>query len=207
MYELDTKLATEADKRNSRISKTGAYSGTIIRAVAIPPNANGTRGIEIEFKAEGGETDRLPLYTHKGNGEGLPSLKVVNAIMTCAKVRSLTEKPATVKRWDREAQAEVDKQVNVYPELEGKPMGLLIEMEESEYDGKVRNRPVLVGAYEPSGRFMASEILAKATKPTQLDKFIATLRDRSQLGRKGGTPASAGNGSPKAIEFDDDIPF
>lgn len=179
MYELDTKLAAEADKRNSRITKTGAYPGMIVRAVEIPKNANGTRGIEIEFKADTGESDRLPLYTHKGTGEGLPSLKVVNAIMTCAKVRSLTEKPAMVKRWDKETQKEVDKQVNVFPELEGKPMGLLIEMEESVYQGKTQHRPVLVGAFDPVGRFMASEILGKVTKPEALDKFIGTLRDRT----------------------------
>ena len=206
MYELDTKLASEADKRNTRITKTGAYPGVIVRAVEIPKNANGTRGIEIEFKSDGGETDRLPLYTHKGTGEGLPSLKVVNAIMTCARVRTLTEKPAMLKRWDAESQKEVDKQVNVYPELEGKPMGLLIEMEESTYQGKTRSRPVLVGAFDPVGRFMASEIIGKATKPQALDKFAETLRDRTAK-KQGHTQVTQSIGGSADDPFGSDIGF
>jgi hypothetical protein len=205
MYELDTKLAAEADKRNSRIAKKGDYTGTIVRAVQIPPNKNGTRGIEIEFKADSGESDRLPLYTHNGSGAGLPSLKVINAIMTCARVRSLTEQPAMVKRWDAETKKEVDKKVNVYPELTGKPMGILIEMEESTYQGKTRNRPVLVGAFEPGTRFMASEILAKCTKAEALERFIPTLRDRMPKESANAEPVST---SSKADDpFGDDIAF
>lgn len=206
MYELDTKLAAEADKRNARITKTGDYSGLIVQAVQIAPNANGTRGIEIEFKAEGGETDRLPLYTHNGKGEGLPSLKVVNAIMTCARVRNLTEQPATVKRWDKDAKAEIDKRVNVYPELTDKPMGLLIEMEESVYEGKTQHRPVLVGAFAPEGRFMASEILAKATKAELLAKFIPTLRDRVAKSARAAQQAPASKSRPDD-PFGDDLPY
>jgi hypothetical protein len=207
MYELDTKLATEADKRNSRITKTGAYSGTVIRAVEIPPNANGTRGIEIEFKAESGETDRLPLYTHKGDGTPLPSLRTVNAIMTCARVRTLTEQPAMLKRWDKDAQKEIDKKVNVFPELAGKPMGLLVEMEESIYQGKTQTRPVLVGAFDPVGRFMASEIIGKQTEPKALDKFVETLRDRTAKKQPGAQTASQPSQSGADDPFGDDIGF
>jgi hypothetical protein len=206
MYTLDTESAKQADTRSNRIEDTGPYVGVIVYAVEIPPNANGTKGVGFKFKTEAGQESYLPLYTHNGKGDALPSFKALNAVMTCAKVRTLTPTPGVIKQWDNDAKAEVDKSVNVFPEIAFKKIGLFIEMETSTYEGKTRRRPVLVGAFEPGTLFTAKEILDKATKAETYAKFAATLRDREQGGKKA-APAASGNGSPRVTDFDDDIPF
>ena len=204
MYTLDQEAAKQADTRSARIDETGAYTGVIVRAVEIPANANGTKGIELEFKSDAGQDARLPLYTHNGKGETLPAFKIINAVMTCCRIRSLTPSPATVKRWDYDAQKEIDKQVNVFAEIAGKRCGLFIEMESSEYQGKMHRRPVLVGAYEAGTFFTAKEILDKATKPETFEKFAASLHDRKS---KNKIAAPQSSGPSRAIPLDADDPF
>lgn len=206
MYTLDTESAKQADTRSNRIEDTGPYTGVIVHAVEIPPNANGTKGVGFKFKTDAGQESYMPLYTHNGKGEALPSFKALNAVMTCAKVRTLTPTQGTVKQWDNDVKAEIDKTVNVFPEIAGKKIGLFVEMETSVYEGKTRRRPVLVGAFEPGTLFTAKEILDKSTKAETYAKFVSSLRDREQGGKKT-TPAASGSGSPRAIDFDDDIPF
>lgn len=207
MYQLDTEAAKQADNRSSRIDETGAYAGVIVRAVEIPANEKGTKGLYFDFKADDGREAWLPLYTHNGKGETLPAFKTVNAIMTCAKVRTLTPTKATIRAWDNDARTEVDKVVNVFNEIGGKRIGVFLEMETSTYQGKTKTRPVLAGAFEADTKFTAKEILEKATKAETYDKWVKSLKDRVQrdaasTANKSGTPSGG-----HAIPFDDDIPF
>lgn len=207
MYELDPNAARKADQTGNRISEIGKYVGTFTQAEDITATT-GTKGVALRFDSNA-QTANLSLYTTKANGDQIMGYQALMAIMTCMKLRGLTPKAGTVKFWDNDAKADATRQGQVFPDLCGKPIGLLLETEDyPKNDGGIGTRMVIAGIFQPETELTASEILDRKTKPEQLAKMVARLHHRPARAAKGqpaaAKPAAAGSGFD---DMDDDIPF
>lgn len=207
-YNLDTKQAAAADNTISRIDETGKYTGTLTRAEAVT-SKQGTDGVEFSFRADDGSTaDFLTLWTHNSDGDELPSLKALNAIMTVLRVKTITPTPGHVERWDSDSRQRVKAAATIFPELTGKRVGLLLQREEYEKrDGSIGSKMNIFGVFDADSELTASEILARKTQPETLSRMVAALRDKPLKHKIGNVSAPAGS-PPQSDAFgDDDIPF
>lgn len=212
-YELDPNAAKRADEKSSRIDATGEYIGVLKYAIAVKSSGKGTEGVELHFESNSKQDARISLWTHKGNGEALGGFNTLQAIMTCMGLRAIKTAPQQVEVF--EGGSKVRKQADVYPDLMGKPIGLLLQLapEEYEKDGaiKIANKLDLYGVFQPGSRLVASEILARSTSPERLEKMKAVLKDRPLKKLAGGnrTPTATGSlgGGGMDDGFEDDIPF
>lgn len=210
MYALDTKAAQKADQTGNRISEIGKYVGTFTQAEDITA-ATGTKGLALRFEVNG-QTANLSLYTKKANGETIMGFDMLMAIMTCMKLRNIEPKDGTVKFWDRETNAETQRAAKVFPDLCGKPIGLLLETEGyNKNDGSVGTKMVIANVFQAGTELTASEILDRKTAPELLPKLVARLHHRPAKAAKttaGRPPAQAtASGGSGFDDLDDDIPF
>ena len=207
-YSLDTKAAKQADQLFARIEEKGKYIGIITRAEAIQ-SKKGTKGVGISFKTETGATaDYLDFWTINADGKQLQGYNLLMAIMTCLRVKGLTSTQGEIEKYDRDTQSRAKVQAQLFKELMGRPIGLLIHMEEYEKtDGSTAWKPAITAPFDTQG-FTASEILAQAQKPETLEKMFFALRDRPL---KSSPSAAPSNGTPKTggsfDDLGDDIPF
>ena len=208
MYQLNANTARKADQTGNRINEIGKYVGTFTQAEDITAST-GTKGVALRFDSNGQQAN-LSLYTRKSNGDEIMGMQSLMAIMTCMRLRNIAPKPGTVKHWDNDAKQEVTKQAQVFPDLCGKPIGLLLETEDYiKQNGDTGTRMVIAGIFQADTELTASEILDQKTKPEQLEKMIARLHHRPVKGAKSAAapkPAAAGGGSGFE-DMDDDIPF
>ncbi len=209
MYELDATEARKADNTGSSIREMGKYTGKFIQAEDITAST-GTKGVALTFEANG-QKARFSLYTKRANGETIMGFQALMAIMTCLKLRNITPKQGQVTFWDNDAKAEKTKDATIFPELCGKPIGILLETEDYlNRNNEVRTRMVFAGAFQADTELTATEILDKKTKPDQLEKMVAYLRHRQIKAAKGAAPAAtrpAGSTGSGFEDMDDDIPF
>lgn len=206
-YNLNTEQARQADNVSNRITETGKYIGVFTRAEAIKSKQD-TEGVEFAFKSsDGQEADFLSLWTHDKTGKEIYGLKMLNAIMTCMKTKTITPTQGHVEKWDGTARNRVS--ATIYPELMGKKIGLLLQREEYEKaSGGIGSKFNIYGCFEADTELMASEILDKATKPEKLAKVVTTLADRPARKRQDTQPAgSAASGGSGFADMADDIPF
>jgi hypothetical protein len=210
-FTLDTQAAKEANSGGKLIKESGAYVGTF-KAAWYEQNDRGTESVQFLFEShEGQEAGPLPLYTHNGQGEPLPSFKTFHAILTCMKLHGVRSQPGAVDLYDFDSHSTVRKNKAIYPELMGKSIGVVFQREEYEKrSGDVGERLLLIGAFEPGTRRMAAEILdnkeAKALDGLLrwLDSHpvkMHTRRGQSHQPQSNYQPSSASGG------FSDDIPF
>lgn len=205
MYALDTTAAKKADQTSSRINELGKYVGQFKQAEDITAST-GTKGIALRFEANG-QTADLSIYTQRANGEQIMGFQVLMAIMTCMQLRNIAPKTGMVKHWDNETRQEVEKQAQVFQDLCGKDIGLLLETEDyAKKDGGIGTRMVIAGIFQAKTELTASEILDRKTVPEHLAKMVARLRHRPI---KGAAPARRESSSaPSGFDaMDDDIPF
>ena len=206
MYALDTTAAKKADQTGSRINELGKYVGQFKQAEDITAST-GTKGIALRFEANG-QTADLSIYTQRSNGEQIMGYQTLMAIMTCLQLRNIAPKPGMVKHWDNDTRQEVDKQAQVFPELCGKDIGLLLETEDyTKKDGGVGTRMVIAGIFQAKTELTASEILDRKTTPEHLAKMVARLRHRPAKGAA--TPARRESSSAHSgfDAMDEEIPF
>lgn len=201
-YQLNPNNAKQVGV-TSRIQEKGAYPGTFTRAEAIQ-SKKGTHGIELSFRSNDGETaDYLTLWTHSNDGKELYGRKVVDALMTCMKLRQIAPRLGSVKKYDPELREETTVQATIFPELMNRPIGVMLVREEYEKsDGSTGWKLVIVGAFDPVNGTVPVEILENRG-PGMLDKMVASLRDRPLRKGSGGD----GHDAPRATVGDDDIPF
>lgn len=211
-YDLDQAAAKDANSGGKRITEPGAYVGTF-RAAWYEVNGNGTESVGLFFTSDQGqEAGPLMLYTHKGDGEALPSYKTLNAIMVCLKASKLESKRGSVTFYDPDTRKDVQREKDTYPALMGKRIGIVLQGEEQEYNGETKKRLQLIAAFGAESRRMAAEIIDKKEKAEQLDKFLIWFESNKwkQAKKSSGAPAAnkAAHGStatPPA--YFDDLPF
>jgi hypothetical protein len=198
-YTLDADLARQVGTR-LRITRSGKYAGRFTRAELVVSRQK-SEGIEFTFESDDGRTaDFLTCWTHNVDGRELYGLKVLNAILTCMRIREITARPATLQ--DRHG---ATRDTRVFPQLVDRPIGLLLQREEYlKQDGNVGWKFNIVAPFEPTSGLTAGEILAQSNEPVQLERMVAGLHDRSLPQRPGaGIAATAGG----LADIDDDIPF
>lgn len=207
MYALNIEAAKKADTVGAYISETGKYVGTFIRAEKLVSQAKGTDGIGFTFKDDAGREARFDVWTQKQNGEALSGLNLINAMMACLERRALTVAVQPVKKWHDSKEQVMD--AEVFPELMGKSIGLLLRAEEYEKmkdghkTGETGWRMGLFGVFQAGTELMASEILTRKTQPEQLAKVTQQLADKP-LKKTHGTAARS---TATVDDFGSDIPF
>lgn len=208
-YNLDVNAAKQADVKFSSIDKSGQYAGHFTRAEKIT-SEKGTKGVDLSFKSDcGAQADYLTLWTHDKDGKQLASYKTLNAIMTALRVKTMTATTGTVEKYVKD-KGRQKVEVQLFTELMNKPIILIIQMEESEYNGKVSWKPLIYGVADENG-FTASEILTQAKSAEVLHKMLSGLKDKFMKN----APAqqqqhqnhSENPGAGMSDAFDEDIPF
>lgn len=213
MLELNTEKARAADNRQTAITETGKYVGTITRAERLM-STQGTHGLGLSFKANDGSTaNYLDVWFAKANGDELYGIKTVNALMACLRMRKAEDGTIQCDKWDKDAGAMVRATVPGYPAMMGQRIGLLLqESIETDQQGKDQQRIGIYGVFQADTELTASEVLDGKTTPEKLPKMLQALmanpvRDnRKNKGAPARTaqPAQAGSGFNG---MDDDIPF
>lgn len=207
MLKLNSEHAKAADNIATGIRESGKYIGTITRAEKLE-SGKGTQGLGLSFKADNGQSaDYLDLYHTKGDGEALRGLKMVNAIMCCAKVNEAAEGPIQCEKWKDGGRTKVT--VNGYPALMGKRIGFLLQkVLETDQNGKDREKVEVFGVFSAETELTASEMYARKTTPERVSQMLDALMAKPV--RDNRKPASRG-APPSGGEWDDgfdaDRPF
>lgn len=213
MYTIDASAARKADAIGQYINETGKYVGMFIRAEKLVSREKGTHGIGFTFKADDDRETRFDVWTKKANGENLPGLNQINAMMACLRLRDLSESIQRVKKWDTAQNAEAVMDAPCFADLMNKKIGLLLRSEEYEKmkdghkTGETGWRMNLFACFQADTELMATEILDRKTSPEQLAKVVVMLSDKPL--RKVGQSREAAptsSGGPMSV-MDDDIPF
>jgi len=206
-YTLNTTAAREGDTQNLRITETGAYVGVFTKAEKVI-SKQGTTGIEFSFVSnEKQSADFLTLWTINKDGEHIYGFKQLMALMTCMRVKDVSEKTAQIEKFDNGQKVKV--QAPVHPELMNRPIGVLLQREEYEKsNGQPGHKFNFAGFFDPQTRMTATEILDKSGRAEKLDKMIAALKDRPMQKRAAATSYGVPAGEPAPIpDLDDDCSF
>lgn len=206
-YNLNPEHAKSADSGGNRITETGKYIGKFIRAEAVTSKQK-TEGLEFTFVSNAGqEADFLSCWTYNVEGKELFGLKVLNALMTCMKVRSIAPSEATIEKFDNGEKKQV--KTTIFRDLMDKPIGLLLQREAYEKNNGAEGYKFnIVGCFEASTELTASEILDKKTTPERLGRMVASLKDKPASKRSGSShPNAPGNDGGADNGFSDDIPW
>ena len=224
MYQLDTQSAREAENVSAFLNETGKYIGTFTRAEKLISTNKGTHGIGITFETKSKQTTRFDLWTMDKDMKPLMGKKALDAIMACMKVRSIAPKPGKVDRWDYDTKKMLIADAEVFPDLTGKPIGLLLrnteyeKMKDGQKTGETGWRLELYVPFDAATEMTASELLDRKTKAERLPSIVASLVDRPLKARPapkathqnddgyGNLPPTRSQGSG-FDEMDDDIPF
>lgn len=202
-YDLNPNGAREVGV-SARITEKGAYVGKFTRAEAVEAQS-GAEGIEFTFESDVGQrADYLTLWTHNRDGKELYGRKVLDAIMTCMKVRSISAEPTPKK--GRDGATEM---VPQFRALLGR-VGLFLVVEEYEKrDGSVGSKMALALPFEADTKRTANEVLDKGVAQA-FDGILASLRDKP-VQRKASPRREAAaqhtNTGGGFDDMDDDIPF
>lgn len=211
MLKLDIKQANAADNLSSPISEAGKYIGTITRAeVLVAPK--GTLGLGLSFKADNGQSaDYLDLYHTNQYNEPLSSLKTVNAIMACLKLKEVSDGDIQVEKWNKAKGQRERVTVNGYPQMMGRKIGFLLrKVLETNDKGQDRERIEIFGVFNAETELTASEILSSAQKPEKLTKMVDALMARPVIDKRkapGQSRTSSEAAGPDRFDEMDDCPF
>jgi len=219
MYQLDQNAAREADSFGAYLTETGKYIGTFTRAEKLISKNKGTHGIGFTFDC-GGQTSRFDIWTMDAHNKHLSGFNAINAIMTCLSLRGIKPTPGKVERYNWDTQQKETVQAEVFPDLVGKHIGLVLQ--KTEYE-KMRNgsltgetgwRLELVAPFRAADEFTSSEILDRKTKPEKLAAIVAILKDRPLKKRSQHTPSNDSSmpsdhpaGGSGFDDMDNDSPF
>jgi hypothetical protein len=200
-YTLNTDLAKQVGA-TLRISRSGKYVGRFTRAEQVASRQR-SEGVEFTFETEDGQTaDFLSCWTHNVDGRELYGLKVLNAILTCMRLREIVPKAGKVKE-----RTGGTRDARVFPQLLDEPVGLVLQREEYlKQNGDVGWKFNIVAPFEARTGRTAAEVLADVDEPMQLERMVAGLRDKTLPQRPSAgivAPAIAGG----LGDIDDDIPF
>lgn len=180
-YTYDETSAQRADEAASRLEHAQPYIGTFKRAQAIVSANTGTQGIEFEFDAPGQGGTTFSLYTRKEDGTAVFGANFVNAFMFFFGLRSLKSQKGKGEVWDNDTNKRVEADVDLFPDLCGKPIGLVFQKEMyTNQKGSDGERLNLAIVFQPETRLLMSEIKERKSKPEKLEKALKTLKVKDQ---------------------------
>lgn len=176
--EFNEQQAASAD-RAGRIDTSGAYIGKITSAYAIKSKNTGTDGITFAFESPSDGSADFTLYIRKENGDDVFGMNLVQAMMSIFGIRGLRSVEGKYKKYDYDAKADVETSGEIFPDLMGKNIGLVLQKEKySKETGGEGWRMNLAGVFHAETRLTASEIRDKKITPAKLDKMLRGLKDK-----------------------------
>ena len=121
---------------------------------------------------------------HGKRNEG--GYQLVNAIMACLSLRNVGDpQPITVEVWDKDAGQRVKSTTQGFPELMGKDIGLLLQMEIEKNSEKGLPRPTIFAPFSAESEKTASEILdPKKPAPAKLEKMVQQVMNKPLVDRR-----------------------
>ena len=210
-YSRDDQLAVQPESNfGGRIETSGAYLGRITLAKERSART-GTQGIEFTFEAEDGRMARyLTLWVARANGEKIEyPYSLLSALMVCLDLKTIESAPAMVDEWTPATGMWVPAEAQIFPALMNKPIGVLLQREEREWEGRTYVGMKIVQFFDPRDRGTPAEILSGDRSGQSLAKMLANLREtvvRHGAPPAGTVPAGDNSGGFSGIE-EDDIPF
>lgn len=217
MFALDANAAKAADVKTASIQQAGKYKGKITHAEYIENGATGSKNVSITFKTDDGQDARFFLnMVYQHDQQNTTNHKLLSAILACLKLRNTGKTAkATLEKWNSNTQQREAVEADVFPDLAGKKIGLLVQMEidKKSTDGKAR--PTIYMPFDYDSEKTASEVLATppVMKAEVLAKAVQFVLDKPLVDRRPHGAASApattnGYQAPAMPDaFDDDIPF
>jgi hypothetical protein len=210
-YTRDDQLAVQPESNfGGRIETSGAYIGRLTLAKERTART-GTKGIEFTFEADDGRVARyLTLWVARANGEKIEyPYSLLSALMACLDVKQIDSTSATVDEWNPASGMREPGEAQVYPDLMNKPIGVLLQREEREWEGKTYVSMKIVQFFDPRDRSTPAEIMSGNRAGQAIEKMVSNLREtvvRADAPPTGAAPVGAGSGSFAEID-DDDVPF
>ena len=190
MFNYDQSQGVTAGVSNY-VSESGAHAGRILTAEWNVAKT-GTKGIEITFEtADGLKANYLSLWYEKADGTQLSGAKMLNAIMGCTKVASLTSR--AVNQSDGSTKY-------LCPELENKSIGLILQkVLYTKNDGQDGYKfEIRIPFIPQTGKTLAEQLGNKdASAVNNILKTLTDKDERTQGGNQsGGQSQGYDNGVP-----------
>lgn len=218
MFNLDPQAAKAADVKSAAIQSAGKYKGRIVCAEFVENTEKGSKNICFHFKSDAGQEAQFFLnlvFNHNERNE--TGHKMLSAILACLKMRSTgNPAPGYVEKWSKLAQARDKVAVQAFPDMAGKEIGLVVQMEIEKKSENGYPRPIIYLPFEAATEKTASEVLAvpPVMNGEVLAKAVQHIAERPLIDRrpKAASASSGGFGgsapaAADAPDFDDDIPF
>lgn len=210
----DSLVAASANSGNVSIETSGAYVGVFTQAKQRVAKT-GTVGIEFSFETTDGALARyMTLWVARANGERIAySYGLLSGLMVCLGLKSITSASVVSEEWDASVGSRVPTRIEAYPDLINRQIGVLLQREEQEWEGKLRTSMRIVDFFHPATRQTPAEVLGGSGATGQLELLIAGLKDRIVRAPPPAAVAPAAT-SPRVLSNaaafdlnDDDIPF
>ncbi|MBF7687042.1 hypothetical protein [Acinetobacter rathckeae] len=184
-FNFNQDAAKKADG-GGRIDQTGKYAGKISHVEFVTSNSGKkTQGLEFHFIADNDATTSFTIWTHQADGTPIFGFDKVNALLACAQIQTLTPTNRTLEKYSYDAGGKVKQPCTVAPELDNKPIGLLLQRENYQnQNGEWRYQMNFYAAFQYGTDFMAAEILDRAIKPLALEKVLNRLINVGDATRK-----------------------
>lgn len=218
----DTLIAAAESNAGAPIETSGAYVGVFSQAKQRVAKT-GTKGIEFTFESTEGAVARyLTLWVERANGERIDySYGLLSGLMACLELKQIESAAVVSEEWSNSVGARVPTEIETYPELINRQVGVLLQREEQEWEGRTRVSMRIVDFFNPASRQMPAEILTGTVDSGQLDRLTGGLKDKilraAPPSMAASSNASNNSGSsydsqvsvgPKYDEFGaEDIPF
>ncbi|WP_341519882.1 hypothetical protein AABC73_15130 [Pseudomonas sp. G.S.17] len=208
MFDLDQNSARSADNKSAFIDEAGKYIGAFTRAEYMEKSETGSTGIGFTYKTREGAEAQFYLnlsYQHGTKNDG--GHATLNAIMACLQVRTVADpRPMEIEKWNKDAGQREKVIIKGFPELVGKPIGLLLQMEIEKNSTTGMERPTIFAPFSAESEKTASEILdTRSPAPAKLEKMVQQVMKKPVVDRRPKGHAPAG-GSGYAASHDDSAP-
>jgi len=201
-YEYDENAASHADDIANRITDNGMFVGVFKRAEAVTAGTGAT-GIKFEFEAPGGGTTTFALYGHRADKSVIFGWNLIQAAMCIMGLKGLKSKPGKVQVYNEDTKKPEEVDGDVFPELIGKPIGIVMQKELYTRDdnGADATRVNLYSFFHPETKFTASEIREHAKEPLKFAKIMKGLKTKDSRKSHAGEPAQPAMGAPASGDY------
>jgi hypothetical protein len=206
-YSRDDQLAVQPESNfGGKIETSGAYAGRLTLAKERVAKT-GTKGIEFTFEADDGRVARfLTLWVARATGEKIEyPFSQLSALMACLDVARIDSVTTTVDEWNPAQGGWAPGQAEVFPDLMNKPIGVVLQREERQWEGKTYVSMKIVEFFDPRDRSTPAEIMSGQRSGASLDRLVSNLKET--VVRHDPPPAYASGSSGFGGIDEDDVPF
>ena len=193
----DSAAAAKTDRQI--IQTSGAYAG-VIRQAQLWDTKNGATMLGLNFMSEHGEEADISFCIVKSDGSESYGMGYLHSIMTCIGIKSANPTKGRVRQRDGSIADGIRLR-----EIE-KPIGLVIQLKEDEYDGKRYWRKELRRVFDPMSRKTASEIVNNR-EPKIIDQLVKTIKDIPMQEQTYPATRTTAEPAPSEPYPDDDLVF